>query len=82
VVERDWNPAIVLCLVLVVMRLLALSSFFALVNGIYAEPSRGSSLYPPGLQPLINRANTLLSSGQFLDAAKAYSDAIGISYLS
>jgi DnaJ homolog subfamily C member 3 len=37
-----------------------------------------SSLYPPGLQPLINRANALLSAGTFHDAAKAYSEAIGM----
>jgi DnaJ family protein C protein 3 len=62
------------------MRLFALSSFLALFNGIYADAS-GSSLYPPGLQPLISRANTLLSSGQFQDAAKVYSEAIGMLFL-
>lgn len=36
----------------------------------------GGALYPPGLLPLINRANILLSSGQSQDAAKAYSEAI------
>jgi DnaJ homolog subfamily C member 3 len=41
-------------------------------------PESGS-LYPPGLQPLISRANAYLSAGQFSDAAKAYSDAIGMS---
>ncbi|KZT63888.1 hypothetical protein DAEQUDRAFT_741652 [Daedalea quercina L-15889] len=44
-------------------------------SGVNADPSAGA-LYPPGLQPLINRANALLSVGQFNDAAKAYSDAI------
>ena len=37
----------------------------------------GSALYPPGLMPLITKANTLLSTGQFSEAIKAYSDAIG-----
>jgi DnaJ family protein C protein 3 len=35
------------------------------------------ALYPPGLLPLINHANSLLSAGQFSDAAKAYTEAIG-----
>ncbi|TCD66214.1 hypothetical protein EIP91_001661 [Steccherinum ochraceum] len=43
--------------------------------GVNADPSAGA-LYPPGLQPLIARANALLSAGQFNDAIKAYSDAI------
>jgi DnaJ family protein C protein 3 len=51
---------------------LLLTTFSAL-----ADPSAGSALYPPGLQPLINRANALLSAGTFHDAAKAYSEAIG-----
>ncbi|KAH9928916.1 uncharacterized protein B0H18DRAFT_1117733 [Fomitopsis serialis] len=45
------------------------------LSGVNADPSAGA-LYPPGLQPLITRANALLSVGQFNDAAKAYSDAI------
>ncbi|KAH9887660.1 hypothetical protein C8Q73DRAFT_712794 [Cubamyces lactineus] len=36
----------------------------------------GGALYPPGLLPLINRADHLLTAGQFNDAAKAYSEAI------
>ncbi|KAI0333394.1 hypothetical protein GY45DRAFT_1319698 [Cubamyces sp. BRFM 1775] len=36
----------------------------------------GGALYPPGLVPLINRADHLLTAGQFNDAAKAYSEAI------
>lgn len=44
---------------------------------VFANSGAGSSLYPPGLQPLINRANALLSAGSFHDAAKAYSEAIG-----
>ena len=40
------------------------------------DPAAGS-LYPPGLLPLINHANSLLSKGQFNDAAIAYSQAIG-----
>jgi hypothetical protein len=45
---------------------------------VVADPSAGSALYPPGLQPLINRANALLSAGTFHDAARAYSEAIGM----
>lgn len=37
----------------------------------------GSALYPPGLLPLITRANALLSTGQFNDAIRAYSEALG-----
>lgn len=44
---------------------------------VLADPSAGSALYPPGLQPLIHRANALLSAGTFHDAARAYSEAIG-----
>ena len=44
---------------------------------VVADPSSGAALYPPGLQPLIIRANALLSAGTFHDAAKAYSEAIG-----
>ncbi|EPS99721.1 hypothetical protein FOMPIDRAFT_1147106 [Fomitopsis schrenkii] len=48
------------------------------LSGASADPNAGA-LYPPGLQPLISRANALLSVGQFNDAAKAYSDAIELS---
>ncbi|KAF5371496.1 hypothetical protein D9615_009636 [Tricholomella constricta] len=62
------------------MRIPALSPFLffiasSAVNGVYAEPSAGG-LYPPGLLPLINRANVLLSAGQFNEAARIYSEAI------
>ncbi|KAH9962462.1 hypothetical protein BC827DRAFT_1130306 [Russula dissimulans] len=43
---------------------------------VLADPSAGSALYPPGLRPLISRANALLSAGTFHDAARAYSEAI------
>ncbi|KAF8997995.1 hypothetical protein BDQ17DRAFT_830360 [Cyathus striatus] len=44
---------------------------------VLADPSAGAGgLYPPGLLPLINRANILLSTGQFNEAAKLYSEAI------
>ncbi|KAJ7124434.1 hypothetical protein C8R44DRAFT_783492 [Mycena epipterygia] len=60
------------------MRLSALTSslLFLLLpaTGTYADS--GSGLYPPGLQPLITRANVLLSTGQFNEAAKVYSEAI------
>ena len=45
--------------------------------GTNAEPSQPGDLYPPGYMPLVNKANTFLSVGQFNDAAKAYSEAIG-----
>ncbi|KAK1218322.1 hypothetical protein PQX77_018993 [Marasmius sp. AFHP31] len=51
--------------------LLALAS---LVEGNSAGSSGG--LYPPGLLPLINRANALLSAGQFNEAANVYTEAI------
>ena len=57
------------------MRLLSLSSSILILLGfVYAADSE---LYPPGLLPLINKANILLSTGQFNEAAKAYSEAIG-----
>lgn len=37
----------------------------------------GTSLYPEELIPLITRADALLTAGQFNDAAKVYSEAIG-----
>ena len=58
------------------MRVLALASVLLFALRAYADASAGG-LYPPGLAPLINRANVLLSSGQFNDAAKLYSEAIG-----
>ncbi|KAF9461455.1 co-chaperone [Collybia nuda] len=45
---------------------------------VHASDSAGG-LYPPGLLPLINRANALLSSGQFLDASRLYTEAIELS---
>ncbi|KAL1720677.1 hypothetical protein EV715DRAFT_249892 [Schizophyllum commune] len=57
------------------MRVLALASVLLFALRAYADASAGG-LYPPGLAPLINRANVLLSSGQFNDAAKLYSEAI------
>lgn len=61
------------------MRLLSLSSIFILLasNGSSFVSAADSELYPPGLLPLINKANILLSTGQFNEAAKMYSEAIG-----
>ncbi|KAF7300867.1 hypothetical protein MKEN_01313000 [Mycena kentingensis (nom. inval.)] len=42
-------------------------------TGVHADS--GSGLYSPGLQPLMTRAN-VLSSGQFSEAARTYSEAI------
>jgi DnaJ homolog subfamily C member 3 len=57
------------------MRLFALSVL--LVAAVDAASADSSGLYPPGLLPLIDHANTLLSSGQFNEATKAYTEAIG-----
>ncbi|KAJ3865964.1 hypothetical protein EV359DRAFT_72110 [Lentinula novae-zelandiae] len=51
------------------------SPFVLLFTSVLADSGTGG-LYPPGLLPLINRANALLSTGQFNDAAKVYSEAI------
>ena len=58
------------------MRLLSLSSILILLGSTLVDAA-DSELYPPGLLPLINRANILLSTGQFNEAAKVYSEAIG-----
>ena len=55
------------------MRFLALSSLLTVLGTVYAN---SGGLYPPGLLPLINRANALLSSGQFNEAVRIYSEAI------
>lgn len=66
------------------MRLLSLSSILILLayNGGTSVYGADSELYPPGLLPLINKANILLSTGQFNEAAKVYSEAIGIKNVS
>ncbi|KAJ4473177.1 hypothetical protein J3R30DRAFT_3515364 [Lentinula aciculospora] len=51
------------------------SSLVLLSASVFADSSAGG-LYPPGLLPLINRANALLSTGQFNDAARVYTEAI------
>ncbi|KDR71063.1 hypothetical protein GALMADRAFT_254233 [Galerina marginata CBS 339.88] len=59
------------------MRLFALTSLLLLLaNHKETFVCAESGLYPPGLQPLINKANVLLSTGQFSEAAKIYSEAI------
>jgi len=55
------------------MRILALSSLLTIVGTVYAD---AGGLYPPGLLPLITRANVLLSTGQFNEAVRIYSEAI------
>ena len=50
-------------------------------TSVRADPSAGGGggeLYPPGYLPLVNRANAFLTAGQFSDAAKAYTEAIGM----
>ncbi|KDQ52052.1 hypothetical protein JAAARDRAFT_184645 [Jaapia argillacea MUCL 33604] len=61
------------------MRIAALAATLILgfCHVAFADPAGGgSALYPPGLLPLINRANAYLSAGQFNDAARTYSEAI------
>jgi hypothetical protein len=53
-------------------------SIFALVHSTIAD---SGGLENPGLQPLIQRANGLLAAGQFNDAVKALTDALGIYHL-
>ena len=66
------------------MRILALHSLLLLLvlsrKSCFIAAADGG-LYPPGLLPLINKANVLLSSGQFNEAAKIYSEAIGEFFL-
>jgi hypothetical protein len=65
--------------VLTMQPLTALCTLGALLLAfsVQAEPGASGGLDPPGLVPLVTRANALLSAGQFSDAAQAYSDAIG-----
>jgi DnaJ family protein C protein 3 len=58
------------------MRFLSTLLVFVVANVVHADSSSSGGLYPPGLLPLINRANTLLTAGQFNEAARLYSDAI------
>ena len=62
------------------MRLPILAGLLLLVSPVLGEPSSSSgSIAHPNLQPLIARADALLSAGQFSDAAKTYTDAISLS---
>ncbi|KAF7309162.1 hypothetical protein MKEN_01118500 [Mycena kentingensis (nom. inval.)] len=58
------------------MRIHALTSSLVCLLLASTGARADSGLYPPGLQPLITRANVLLSSGQFSEAARMYSEAI------
>ncbi|EIN04261.1 DnaJ-domain-containing protein [Punctularia strigosozonata HHB-11173 SS5] len=58
------------------LRALILPLLVAFLAGADPSADGTGSLTPPTLQPLINRANALLSAGHYADAAKAYSDAI------
>ncbi|KAJ7227908.1 hypothetical protein C8J57DRAFT_1387935 [Mycena rebaudengoi] len=58
------------------MRLLSSSLLLLLLSATECLADSNNAMYPPGLQPLITRANVLLSSGQFSDAARVYSEAI------
>ena len=62
------------------MRLPTLAGLLLLVSPVLGEPSSSSgSIAHPNLQPLITRADALLSAGLFSDAAKTYTDAISLS---
>ncbi|KAG8218075.1 hypothetical protein J3R82DRAFT_3577, partial [Butyriboletus roseoflavus] len=62
------------------MRLPILAGLLLLVSPALGEPSSSSgSIAHPNLQPLVARADALLSAGQFSDAAKTYTDAISLS---
>ncbi|KAH7888252.1 hypothetical protein F5I97DRAFT_1866872 [Phlebopus sp. FC_14] len=61
------------------MRLRSLSYLLLLVAPALADPSSSGSIAHPALQPLIARADALLSAGQFSDAARSYTDAISLS---
>lgn len=43
----------------------------------FATAADSGGVYPPGLGQLIGKANVLLSAGQFSDAVRAYTEAIG-----
>lgn len=58
------------------MRLLAFAPLLSLIITCVFAQSQAGGLYPPGLLPLINRANALLAAGQFAEAARAYTEAI------
>lgn len=62
---------------MVLLTKLAALVLLALPQIVLADSGSGSALYPPGLLPLINRANTLFSAGQFNEASRVYSEAIG-----
>lgn len=62
------------------MRLPTLAGLLLLASPILGEPSSSAgSIANPNLQPLIARADALLSAGHFSDAAKTYTDAISLS---
>lgn len=59
--------------------ILPLVLLFPICRTVNADPSvgSGSALEPPGLRPLVARANALFSAGQYNDAVKTFSSAIG-----
>ncbi|KAI9566716.1 hypothetical protein HD554DRAFT_2114540 [Boletus coccyginus] len=62
------------------MRLHTLAGLLLLACPVLGEPSSSSgSIAHPNLQPLIVRADALLSAGLFSDAAKTYTEAISLS---
>ncbi|EIW81677.1 hypothetical protein CONPUDRAFT_122162 [Coniophora puteana RWD-64-598 SS2] len=63
------------------MRFLSLSSMLLFAASAFADntdPGMGG-LVPPGLQPIITRADAFLQAGLWSDAAKTYSEAIDLS---
>ncbi|KAF8997979.1 hypothetical protein BDQ17DRAFT_1544151 [Cyathus striatus] len=60
----------------------ALPALLLLPAAALADPSAGAGgLYSASLLPLINRANILLSTGQFNEAEKLYSEDIALHLL-
>lgn len=57
------------------MRLITSSLILSLLSSVLAH----SEVETPQLQPLIQRANALLSTGQFQEAAKTYTEALELS---
>jgi len=63
------------CTHILILRILALYSLFLLLASQRSQSvvtAVDGGLYPPGLLPLVSKANLLLSSGQFHEAARVY----------
>lgn len=47
-------------------------------SSAFADAGGESSVDPPGLKPLVTQGDSLLAAGQYSEAARSYSDAIGL----